>query len=73
MVRLFKETPGTRDPYSNWGAPANQVELAIDSYAANLAGVTNADIALTTRALLSGAPLTTYREGDHKVPVFTPS
>ena len=70
MVRLFKETPGTVDPYSNWGAPANQVEIAIDSYAANLAGVTNADIAFTTRALLSGAPLTTYREGDHLVPVM---
>ena len=69
MVRLFKETPGTVRPYSNWGAPANQVEIAIDSYAANLAGVTNADIAFTTSALLSGAPLTTYREGDHRVPV----
>ena len=70
IVRLFKQTPGTVRPYSNWGAPANQVELAIDSYAANLAGVTNADIALTASALLSGAPLTTYREGDHLVPVM---
>ncbi len=69
MVRLFKETPGVVRPYSNWGAPANQVEIAIDSYAANLAGVTNADIAFTTSALLSGAALTTYREGDHLVPV----
>jgi multidrug efflux pump subunit AcrB len=70
MVRLFKQTPGTVRPYSNWGAPANQVELAIDSYAANLAGVTNADIAFATSALLSGAALTTYREGDHLVPVM---
>jgi multidrug efflux pump subunit AcrB len=70
IVRLFKQTPGTVRPYSNWGAPANQIELAIDSYAANLAGVTNADIAFTTSALLSGAALTTYREGDHLVPVM---
>ncbi len=70
IVRLFKQTPGTVRPYSNWGAPANQIELAIDSYAANLAGVTNADIAFTTSALLSGAALTTYREGDHSVPVM---
>ena len=48
IVRLFKQTPGTVRPYSNWGAPANQIELAIDSYAANLAGVTNADIAIAT-------------------------
>ncbi len=70
MVRLFKQTPGTVRPYSNWGAPANQIEIAIDSYAANLAGVTNADIAFTTSALLSGAALTTYREGDHLIPVM---
>jgi multidrug efflux pump subunit AcrB len=70
MIRLFKQTPGTVRPYSNWGAPANQAELAIDSYAANLAGVTNADIALTTSTVLSGAELTTYREGDHLVPVL---
>lgn len=48
MVRIFKETPGTVHPYSNWGAPAYQVEMAIKPEAANLAGVTNADIALTT-------------------------
>ena len=70
MIRQFKQTPGTVLPYSNWGAPANQVELTIDSYAANLAGVTNADIAFTTSALLSGAALTTYREGDHLIPVM---
>ena len=70
MVRLFKQTTGTVRPYSNWGAPANQVEIAIDSYAANLAGVTNADIAFTTSAMLSGARLTTYREGDHLIPVM---
>ena len=50
--------------------PANQVEIAIDSYAANLAGVTNADIAFSTSALLSGAVLTTFREGDHLIPVM---
>ena len=70
MVRLFKQTPGTVDPYDNWGAPAQQVDVEIDSYAANLAGVTNEDIALTTNAVLSGAVLTTYREGDHRVPIM---
>ena len=70
MIRLFKQTPGTVRPYSNWGAPANQVEIAIDSYAANLAGVTNADIAFSTSALLSGTTLTTYREGNHLIPVM---
>ncbi len=70
MVRIFKETPSTLFPYSNWGAPGYQVEVKIDAHAANLAGVTNADVALTIKSLLSGTQLTTYREGDHLVPVM---
>lgn len=68
-VRLFKETPGVVDPYSDWGAASNQAEVKVDSYAANLAGVTNADIALSTSTMVSGAELTVFREGDHRVPV----
>ena len=70
MVRLFDETPGTRGAYSNWGSTGYQVAVEIDADAANLAGVTNADVALTMKSLLSGARLTTYREGDHLVPVM---
>lgn len=70
MIRLFKETPATLAPYSNWGTPGYQIDVKIDPHAANLAGVTNSDVALTIRSLLSGAQLTTYREGDHRVPVM---
>ncbi len=70
MVSRFKRVRGASAPYSNWGAPSLQVELDIDGDAANLAGVTNADVAFTTSTLLSGALLTTYREGDHRVPVM---
>jgi multidrug efflux pump subunit AcrB len=70
IVTLFKETPGTVRPFSDWGAPAGRVEIVIDSYSANLAGVTNADVAFTTSMLLSGAELTVYREEDHLIPVL---
>ena len=70
VVKLFKQTPGTIRPYSNWGTPGYQVDVQIDPYAANLAGITNTDVAFTTNMLLSGAPLTIYREGDHRVPVM---
>jgi len=56
--------------YGNWGTTGYQVDVEIDADAANLAGVTNADIALTLRALISGAYLTSFREGDHLVPVM---
>lgn len=55
MIDIFKSTPGVSDPYSNWGTSGYQIDLKIDPYAANLAGVTNADVALTTKSLLSGA------------------
>jgi len=69
MVAIFQRIPGTEGVYSDWGTTGYQVEVRVDPYAANLSGVTNADVALTTRSLLSGAYLTTYREGDHQVPV----
>ena len=69
MVKLFKDTPGVVGPYSNWGATAYAVDLKVDPYAASLAGVTHSDISSATRTLLSGSVLTSYREGDHQVPV----
>ena len=70
MVRRLKQTTGATEVYGNWGTTGYQVDVEIDADAANLAGVTNADIALTLRALISGAYLTSFREGDHLVPVM---
>lgn len=70
MVKIFKQNPSTLMPYSNWGTSGYQIRVKIDPYAANLAGVSNADVALTIKTLLSGTQLTNYREGDHIVPVM---
>jgi len=70
IVGIVESAQGASSVYTNWGATAYQVEVEIDPFAANLAGVTNADIALTTKSLLSGAQLTVYREGNHKIPVM---
>ena len=70
MVAFLKQTPGAEQVHSNWGSSAYQVDIEIDDDAVNLAGVTHEDIALTTQAILSGAPLTRFREGDHIVPVL---
>ncbi|MFB3065079.1 MAG: efflux RND transporter permease subunit, partial [Planctomycetota bacterium] len=69
MLAVMRRTPGALNPFSDWGASAYQVAVDVDSTAANLAGVTNAEVARTMHALLSGARLTTYREGDHQIPV----
>ena len=70
MLAIFKETRGAVYPRSDWGSEGYYADVQIDANAANLAGVTNADVALTTKTILSGALLTTYREGDHLVPVM---
>jgi multidrug efflux pump subunit AcrB len=70
LIQIVRDTPGTLNPRSNWENPSFQVEVEIDSAAAKLAGVTNVDVADTMNGLISGRRLTTYREGDHLVPVF---
>lgn len=69
MIAIMRDTPGARNPWSNWYNDAPRVDLVIEPEAANLAGVTNQDVAATLDTLLSGGYLTTYREGDHTVAV----
>lgn len=70
LINIFRRTPGTLNPDSDWRNASYEVEVKIDPDAANLAGVTNLDVASTMNGLISGRRLTTYREGDHLVPVY---
>ena len=67
MVRNYS---GTWDVSDSWGIPGFQLRVDVDEDKANLAGVTNAQIAQTLNAYYSGHHLTTFREGDHLVPVY---
>ena len=67
MIRSY---PGTWDVSDSWGVRGYQLRVDVDEDAANLAGVTNASIAQTLNAYYSGHHLTTFREGDHQVPVY---
>ena len=69
MVAELRSTPGSVRVWTNWGNSGYQLEVEIDSEAANLAGVSHQDVARTLTSLLSGGYLTTYREGDHQVRV----
>jgi multidrug efflux pump subunit AcrB len=53
----------------NWGEDRFNVELNINPDRANLAGLTNRDIAGASSTAVSGSPLTTLREGDRQIPV----
>ena len=70
IKQLVEEHPDTWDVHDSWGNDGFQIKLDIDTERANLAGVTNYDIANTLSAYYSGVPLTRFREGGHQIPVF---
>ncbi len=66
LLRAFKDTRRIRD---DWGDDRFNVQLEIDTDRANLAGVTNADVASASISGMSGLPVTTLREGSKQIPV----
>lgn len=70
LKALLRAQEGTWDVYDTWGIPSFQLRVDLDQAKANLAGVTNASVAHSLNAYFSGQQLTTYREGDHLVPVY---
>lgn len=67
---MIRKYPGTWDVSDSWGVSGYQLEVDVDEDVANLAGVTNSGIAQTLNTYYSGHLLTTFREGDHLVPVY---
>jgi len=70
VKRLVIAQPETWDVNDNWGVSGYQLHVDIDEDKANLAGVTNSQVAQTLSAYYSGRRLSTFREGDHLVPVY---
>ncbi|GAB5402784.1 MAG: efflux RND transporter permease subunit [Aureliella sp.] len=67
---MLREEPGTWDIADSWGIDGFQLDVNVDEEKANLSGVTNSAVADTLNAYFSGLQLTTFREGDHLVPVY---
>jgi multidrug efflux pump subunit AcrB len=66
---LLHSEPGVQVAYNEWFQESPQVTLRIDPDRANLAGITNSDVAGSTSAAISGTQVTTLREGDLQIPV----
>jgi len=60
----MRAIPGTLDVNDDWGDPAFQMTLKVDSDRAALSGVTNQDVAATVGAGLSGLSVSQLRERD---------
>lgn len=70
VKRIVVAQPETWDINDSWGIDGYQVRVDIDQDRAVLAGVTNTQVARTLNSYFSGLQLTTFREGDHQVPVY---
>src|SRR5262250_262653 len=66
---IFREVPTAARVHNDWGEETTSVRLEIDPDRANLAGVTNADVANSATTALSGMKVTTLREGNKQIPV----
>ena len=66
ILSSLPEADRVRD---NWGPEALEVKLRVDSNRANLAGLSNMDVALSSAAGMNGLQLTTLRNGSEQIPV----
>jgi multidrug efflux pump subunit AcrB len=69
LQALFRAQPNATRVRDDWGEPTMTVRLKADPDRANLSGVTNLDVALSTTAAVSGIPVATYRENDKQIPI----
>ena len=69
VQKVLRDIPLVSRIRDNWGEDRFTVRLNVDSDRANLAGLTNRDIADSSSAAVVGTPLTTLREGDQQIPI----
>jgi multidrug efflux pump subunit AcrB len=68
---ILRDVPKGARVRDDWGQDGFEVTLKVDPDRANLAGVTNQDVAQSSSTALSGAGVTTLRRGDQQVPVVS--
>ena len=66
---IFNSIPSAARTRDDWGDESFTVKLQTDSDRANLAGITNLDVAAASATAMSGYNVTTLREGDKQIDV----
>jgi multidrug efflux pump subunit AcrB len=66
---ILRPIPGVQVVQNDWFEESAEVKLKIDPDRANLAGITNRDVAASATAAISGSTVTTLREGNRQIPV----
>ncbi len=71
VSEILRSVPTSARVRDDWGQDGFEVTLKVDPDRANLAGVTNQDVANSSAAALSGTGVTTLRRGDQQIPVVS--
>ena len=71
VAAILRTGPKSARVRDDWGQDGFEVTLKVDPDRANLAGVTNQDVAQSSSTALSGSGLTTLRRGDQQIPVVS--
>ncbi len=69
VVDIVSSAVEARRVRNEWQKESFQVQLNINPDRANLAGITNLDVANSATSALSGTPVTTLQDGDKNIPV----
>src|SRR5713101_2318689 len=68
-MNVVRQSPGVAVLRDDWAPDSLQVKIEIDPDRANLVSITNADVANSSVAAISGAPVGTFKEGDKSIPI----
>ncbi|MGC1905349.1 MAG: efflux RND transporter permease subunit [Candidatus Acidiferrum sp.] len=71
VVSIVRANAGAARVRDDWGQDGFEITLKVDPDRANIAGVTNQDVAQSSSAALSGTGVTTLRRGDQQIPVVS--
>lgn len=69
LQAILRTQPNAARVRDDWGEPAMTERLKVDPDRANLSGLSNLDVALSSTAATSGLPVATYREADKQIPI----
>jgi len=68
-IDIVRQSPGISVLRDDWSPDSPQMKIEIDPDRANLVGITNADVATSAAAAISGDPVGIYKEGNKNIPI----
>ncbi len=69
VMDILQSAPEAVRVRNEWDAESAQVSLVVDPDRANLAGISNMDVANSATSAMSGVPVTSLQDGDKNIPV----